>query len=299
MKKILTFIFAFMIFVIPIKTYADSATVEIVVNGEVKKGSTIEILVKVKDVSKFYAASVDFTYDTNQLKVESIAASDFITKHKDDIMELGGETDKNGNTASYSFTFLGEKDGIRGSGTLAVITAQVLNNENLYIGQDNMKVKLVQRVNDTVENYSFKFSGYNNSANNEVSGDSNSVTDNSTINNNEGNSQGDSSNTSLSSNESNSSEEKTEVTESNRENSNNDENIQESTDENDDKLQNSSQEADNKNSNDYKDNSEEKDLLTSKSSNNVILITTGIILVLVVAVGAIGYYFYKKRNKLS
>ena len=293
MKKILTFIFAFMIFVIPIKTYADSATVEIVVNGEVKKGSTIEILVKVKDVSKFYAASVDFTYDTNQLKVESIAASDFITKHKDDIMELGGETDKNGNTASYSFTFLGEKDGIRGSGTLAVITAQVLNNENLYIGQDNMKVKLVQRVNDTVENYSFKFSGYNNSANNEVSGDSNSVTDNSTINNNEGNSQGDSSNTSLSSNESNSSEEKTEVTESNRENSNNDENIQESTDENDDKLQNSSQEADNINSNDYKDNSEEKDLLTSKSSNNVILITTGIILVLVVAVGAIGYYFYK------
>ena len=153
MKKIITLIFVFMFLVMPVKAYADSTTVEVKVNGEVKKGSTIEILVNVKDVEKFYAASVDFTYDTNQLKVESIVASDFITKYSNDIMELGGETDKNGNTASYSFTFLGEKNGIKGSGTLAIITAQVLNNEKLSIGQDTMKVKLVQRVGDTVENY--------------------------------------------------------------------------------------------------------------------------------------------------
>ena len=161
MKKIITLIFVFMFLVMPVKAYADSTTVEVKVNGEVKKGSTIEILVNVKDVEKFYAASVDFTYDTNQLKVESIVASDFITKYSNDIMELGGETDKNGNTASYSFTFLGEKNGIKGSGTLAIITAQVLNNEKLSIGQDTMKVKLVQRVGDTVENYSYKFNGYN------------------------------------------------------------------------------------------------------------------------------------------
>ena len=150
MKKTLTFMIAFMFFVIPVKTYADSATVEIVVNGQIKKGSIIEILVNVKDINKLYAASVDFTYDTDQLRVESIAASDFITKHNNEIMEFGGETAKNGNTASYSFTFRGERDGIKGSGTIVVSSAEVLNDKKLSIGQDNMKVKLVQQVGDTV-----------------------------------------------------------------------------------------------------------------------------------------------------
>ena len=302
MKKILTFMIAFMFFVIPVKTYADSATVEIVVNGQIKKGSIIEILVNVKDVNKLYAASVDFTYDTDKLRVESIAASDFITKHNNDIMELGGETAKNGNTASYSFTFLGEKNGIKGSGTLAVISAEVLNDESLSIGQDNMKVKLVQKVGDTVENYSFKFLGYNDKSNTEVSGG-----DNLNINNN-GNSQSNSSNNSSLSTESNennkteidSNKEKIEATEFNGGNSNN---TEESTYENGEALESCSEEADNTKDNvndiDGKENSEEKDLLASKGSNKGILITSEIILTLVVAGGVAGYYFYKKRNKLS
>lgn len=305
MKKILTFMIAFMFFVIPVKTYADSATVEIVVNGQIKKGSIIEILVNVKDVNKLYAASVDFTYDTDQLRVESIAASDFITKHNNEIMEFGGETAKNGNIASYSFTFLGEKDGIKGSGTIVVISAEVLNDKKLSIGQDNMKVKLVQQVGDTVENYNFKFSGYNDEDNSEVS-----VGDNLTTNSN-GDSQIISSNNSSSSTgangnnktENDGNKEKAEATESNGENSNNIENAEESTDENGQTLENSSQEVDNTKDNvneiDGKENSEEKDLLASKGSNKGILITSGIILTLVVAGGVAGYYFYKKRNKLS
>ena len=302
MKKILTFMIAFMFFVIPVKTYADSATVEIVVNGQIKKGSIIKILVNVKDVNKLYAASVDFTYDTDKLRVESIAASDFITKHNNEIMEFGGETAKNGNTASYSFTFLGEKNGIKGSGTLAVISAEVLNDESLSIGQDNMKVKLVQKVGDTVENYSFKFLGYNDKSNTEVSGG-----DNLNINNN-GNSQSNSSNNSSLSTESNennkteidSNKEKIEATEFNGGNSNN---TEESTYENGEALESCSEEADNTKDNvndiDGKENSEEKDLLASKGSNKGILITSEIILTLVVAGGVAGYYFYKKRNKLS
>ncbi|WP_154821419.1 cohesin domain-containing protein [Clostridium saudiense] len=302
MKKILTFIVTFIFFVMPVKAYADSATIEIVVNGQVKKGAIIEILINVKEVNKLYAASVDFTYDTNQLRVESIAASDFITKHNNDIMELGGETAKNGNTASYSFTFLGEKNGIKGSGTLAVISAEVLNDESLSIGQDNMKVKLVQKVGDTVENYSFKFLGYNDKSNTEVSGG-----DNLNINNN-GNSQSNSSNNSSLSTESNennkteidSNKEKIEATEFNGGNSNN---TEESTYENGEALESCSEEADNTKDNvndiDGKENSEEKDLLASKGSNKGILITSEIILTLVVAGGVAGYYFYKKRNKLS
>lgn len=297
MKKILTFMFAFMFFATPIKTYANSAVIEIVVNGEVKKGSTIEILVNVKDVNKFYAASIDFIYDINQLKIESISASDFITKHNNDIMEFGGETEKHGNTASYSFTFLGEKDGIKGSGTIVVISAKVLNDEKLSIGQNNMKIKLVQRVNDTVENYSFKFLGYNNKGNSEVSGGENSTT-----NNNE-NSQDTLSNNSLSSSESNrnnqtesdSKKEKNETTGSNKVNSNNTENNDETTYKNNEVLE----KIDNINGNydgvDEKSNIEEKNILTSKNSNKESVITIGIIFTLVVVGGVAGYYFIKKK----
>lgn len=296
MKKILTFMFAFMFLAIPIKAYANSAVIEIVVNGEVKKESTIEILVNVKDVNKFYAGSIDFIYDTNQLKIESISASDFITKHNNDIMEFGGETEKNGNTASYSFTFLGEKDGIKGSGTIVVISAKVLNDEKLSIGQNNMNIKLVQRVNDTVENYSYKFLGYNNEDNSEASSGENSTT-----NNNE-NSQYTSSNNSLSNSESNgnnqnesdSKKDKNEITGSNEVNFNNTENNQESKDKSYEVLE----KQDNKNGNydemNDKSNSEEKNILTSKNSNKESLITIGIILISVIVGGASGYYCYKK-----
>lgn len=296
MKKILTFMFAFMFLAIPIKAYANSAVIEIVVNGEVKKESTIEILVNVKDVNKFYAASIDFIYDINQLKIESISASDFITKHNNDIMEFGGETEKHGNTASYSFTFLGEKDGIKGSGTIVVISAKVLNDEKLSIGQNNMKIKLVQRVNDTVENYSYKFLGYNNEGNSEAS-----IGENTTTNNNE-NSQDTSSNNSLSNSESNgnnqnesdSKKDKNEITGSNEVNFNNTENNQESKDKSYEVLE----KQDNKNGNydemNDKSNSEEKNILTSKNSNKETLITIGIILILVIVGGASGYYCYKK-----
>lgn len=186
MKKIITLLFAFMFFIMPIKTYADSATVEVKVNGEVTKGSTIEILVDVKDVENLYAASVDFTYYMNQLKVESIKAGEFIANYSNDIMELGGETDKNGNTASYSFTFLGQKEGIKGSCTLAIITAQVVNDDNLSITQDNMKVKLVKKVGNSVEDYSFKFNGYNISE--ETKSSNNNGNSQGNLNNNENNS---------------------------------------------------------------------------------------------------------------
>ena len=186
MKKIITLLFEFMFFIMPIKTYADSATVEVKVNGEVTKGSTIEILVDVKDVENLYAASVDFTYYMNQLKVESIKAGEFIANYSNDIMELGGETDKNGNTASYSFTFLGQKEGIKGSCTLAIITAQVVNDDNLSITQDNMKVKLVKKVRNSVEDYSFKFNGYNISE--ETKPSNNNGNSQGNLNNNENNS---------------------------------------------------------------------------------------------------------------
>lgn len=160
MKKVIVFLVIFSLCILPVQAHASGATVEVKVNGQVKKGENIEILVNVKNVEGFYAASVDFIYDTTLLKVESIAAAEFITKYSNEIMELGGETDKNGNTASYSFTFLGDKPGIKGSGTIATINATVLKNGKLSISQDNMKVKLVKKSENNVVNYEYRFIGY-------------------------------------------------------------------------------------------------------------------------------------------
>lgn len=316
MKKIITLIFVFMFLVMPVKTYADSATVEVKVNGEVKKGSTIEILVNVKDVEKFYAASVDFTYDTNQLKVESIVASDFITKYSNDIMELGGETDKNGNTASYSFTFLGEKNGIKGSGTLAIITAQVLNNEKLSIGQDTMKVKLVQRVGDTVENYSYKFNGYNTSATTDTSGSGNNSqnagdstnSEDSTENNESGSVNNDSNSSTSTTTDSNSKNSVDSSKEDNNEDknystsdgeeSNNENLVDEKSDDATDSLTDEESVAVNAGAN----SSVDKDNITANGESSVttknkeIIIGIVIAIVIIGAIGGIGYYIYSKKK---
>ena len=290
MKKIITLLFAFMFFIMPIKTYADSATVEVKVNGEVTKGSTIEILVDVKDVENLYAASVDFTYYMNQLKVESIKAGEFIANYSNDIMELGGETDKNGNTASYSFTFLGQKEGIKGSCTLAIITAQVVNDDNLSITQDNMKVKLVKKVGNSVEDYSFKFNGYN-------------ISEETKPSNNNGNSQGN-----LNNNENNS---------VNKNNSNSNSNIESSKNKSDEDNQESSKSTNLINENKEEDLNapegieevvkesinEEKTqdnlaLKDNKESNNKVNISI-IVISIIVIVGSV--LFYRKiylKNKL-
>ena len=292
MKKIITLLFAFMFFIMPIKTYADSATVEVKVNGEVTKGSTIEILVDVKDVENLYAASVDFTYYMNQLKVESIKAGEFIANYSNDIMELGGETDKNGNTASYSFTFLGQKEGIKGSCTLAIITAQVVNDDNLSITQDNMKVKLVKKVGNSVEDYSFKFNGYN-------------ISEETKPSNNNGNSQGN-----LNNNENNS-------VNKNNSNSNSNSNIESSKNTSDEDNQESSKSTNLINENKEEDLNapegieevvkesinEEKTqdnlaLKDNKESNNKVNISI-IVISIIVIVGSV--LFYKKiylKNKL-
>ena len=177
MKKIITFLISFILFTLPIKAYASDTTVEVKVDGEVKKGNNINIILNVNNVENFYAGSVDFIYDTEQLKVNSIDSSEFITGTDDEIMEIGGETAKSRNVANYGFTFIGDKPGISGSGTLVTINATVLSDKELSINTDNMQVKLVQKTDGTVSNYSYNFIGVGNqsesSANNGVAGTTN------------------------------------------------------------------------------------------------------------------------------
>ena len=192
MKKSILFLILAIILFFPTKVYANTTSIEVSVEGKIKSGEDINILVNMKGLDSLYAASVDFSYDKNHLDIISITAGDTIKKYKDEIMEIGGEVDNDKNRTSYSFTFLGDKKGIDGNGTLAIINAKVLN-DNIEIGQDIMKVKLVKRVKDSVDNYSYNFIGYSNEINtvnqqegstNEDSKDDNTSTENSSTGNN-------------------------------------------------------------------------------------------------------------------
>lgn len=299
MKKILSFLIIFIVFFIPVNVYADDASVNIEVVGKVEKGSTIEILVNLKGVENFYAASVDFTYNTSQLKVESIIATEFITKHANDIMELGGESNKNGNTASYSFTFLGDSNGINGAGTLVKITANVLNNEKLSINQENMKIKLVHRVEDTVENYSYSFSGYDYKATTNVTSDSiNSNSNGSNSNNKEQASGNESENSSINTGNINNSTSSNDNVDSNKindsssdiegqDNNFNSDN-EELANENAEKYERQIADTQNESNN----NEEDKNEGTSSNKTITLLMYFGIVL----TIGVIGYYLYSFKK---
>lgn len=288
MKKIITMVLLLFILITPVEVFAtNNASVEIKVNGEVKKDSDIEIFVNLNDVDKLYAASIDFIYNTNQLKVESINSTEYVTKHIDNIMELGGETNKNSNTASYSFTFLGDLDGLSESGTLVKIKAKVLSNDKLSIAEDNMKVKLVQRYGDTVRNYDYKFLGYS-----EASTESNSNSSNNSSQNIG------SSNT----NESTSVENNTSSGNKNLESSNNERN--ETNGGNTDESNSGKNSGDKNSSNNNADNAKSEDgVLKINNSNNgseevsksnIINVFFAVIVIGVLAGSA--YYYYKVRK---
>jgi hypothetical protein len=295
MKKILVILLAVFIVIAPVTAFAASdASVEVKVSGDVKKGSNIEILVDVKSVDNLYAASIDFTYNTNQLEVESIKPTEYITKNIDNIMELGGEVDKNGDTASYSFTFLGDVDGLMGSGTLVKINANVLNNDKVSITKENMKIKLVQKADGTVKNYDYNFIGYNggNDSSSNLSNDSNTSSSNNNLGSN---------GTSNEKNDNLQGSDNKKVSYNNSDNSTNngnevskDENLNKNNDENNSNGESSSNSKDNKENKDKNSNS--NDSKSKVSKNNIA--NVAYILIAIGVVGGVGYYYYKfRKNK--
>lgn len=316
MKKVLAILLAGFMIMVPVKAFAESnASVEAKVIGEVKKGSNIEILVDVKNVDNLYAASIDFKYDTKQLKIESIKPTDYISKNIDNIMELGGETDKNGDTATYSFTFLGDIDGLMGSGTLAKINAKVLNNDKLLITKDNMKIKLVQKADGTVKNYNYNFIEYNggNNSSSGSSNESNTGSNNGGSNNTSGNggasgngnstSNSDASGNGGSNSSSNDESDNLQSSDNkslNNKNSNDKNNLGSTEENKENKDGNTSKDEGNSGSKDNGINgsntSKDKDGSSETSKSNFSMIFY--ILIPLVFIAGVGYYYYKfRKNK--
>jgi hypothetical protein len=298
MKKSIMLLILIIIFFFPIKAYASTTIVEVNVEGKVKKGEEVNILINMKGLESLYAASVNFTYDDSILNIVDITAGESIKNYGDEIMEIGGEVDTSNNKTSYSFTFLGDKGGINGDATLAIIKAKVLKDGSLSIGEDDIKVKLVKRVGDGVENYDYKFIGCstedtisnteiktNNSNNKDDSSNSATIDNNQLINN--------------STDKNNNIENKTsdgssKTLENNNENNSNsyDTNLDSTNDENIDKYEKELE--NNINISSEKNDDEITESNNDKKSN--LIIDWIIILFILIGVMAIYYYKSKKTN---
>lgn len=175
MKKIFALVLC-MLMMFNITVFAASEpTVSFTVDGGTKKGDKLTIYVRVKDVDRLYAASVDYIYNPEELKVTYIGGADLITDNQG-ILELGGETDKDGNRASYQMTFTGKVDGLKGAGNLVKIEAEALKDCNINLKPENMKVKLVKvDTSYNVSNMDFKYESFITEVDNEKPTDSNNT----------------------------------------------------------------------------------------------------------------------------
>lgn len=204
MRKRITILTVILTFMVNLTAFAaGKASVGFSIDGDFIKGQRVILNVKANDVDRLYSASVDFVYNPEFIKVTSIEGGDFIKTSEDNIMELGGETDKDGNRASYQFTFTGEVDGLTGSGNIAKITMEVLKDGKLDLNEDNMKIKLVKidskynvdymefsqdnfSVGKDVGGNNNSTNGSNESSNKPSAGTDNTTNDNKTITSNDG-----------------------------------------------------------------------------------------------------------------
>ncbi|MGL4772567.1 MAG: cohesin domain-containing protein [Clostridium sp.] len=165
MKKVLAVILSMFLICSPISAAAlnENAGVEIKVLGDIKSGNTIEIFVEVKNVERFYAGAMEFSYDKSLLEVTNIERGDMVN-YDGAMFEPNGQNGEIYNDrglCKYSFTFVGDYEGKNGSGNFLKITGKVLRDGSLIIGKNNMNVKLVERSKDNnmnaMNNY---FKGY-------------------------------------------------------------------------------------------------------------------------------------------
>lgn len=168
MKKIILGLILVMLMLFNQSVLADSKpTIEAKVNGTVDQGQKIQILINIKDISSFYAAQMEFKYDTSVLKIDSIEQGDLISKAGVNKFDALNKVDAENGTASYAFSCLGKINGFSGSGTFLKINAEVLKKDSFHINSKpflkqsdkDMNLKL-QIVNSDINEVDYQFVPY-------------------------------------------------------------------------------------------------------------------------------------------
>lgn len=129
----------------------EESMVKFTVNGEIKKGNNIEIVVDLSNLKNLYSALVDYTYDNTLINVKEIVLNEEIKKQA--VLPLFGEVSLNGNRVRSGFTFQGsESMGLNGEYNFVTIKAEVLKDGELELSADKIKLQLVQKTeNDMID----------------------------------------------------------------------------------------------------------------------------------------------------
>lgn len=129
----------------------EESMVKFTVNGEIKKGNNIEVIVDLSNLKNLYSALVDYTYDNTLIKVKEIVLNEEIKKQA--VLPLFGELNLDGTRVRSGFTFQGpDSMGLNGECNFVTIKAEVLKDGELELSADRIKLQLVQKTeNDMVD----------------------------------------------------------------------------------------------------------------------------------------------------
>lgn len=129
----------------------EESMVKFTVNGKIKKGNNIEIVVDLSNLKNLYSALVDYTYDNTLIKVKEIVLNEEIKKQA--VLPLFGELNLDGNRVRSGFTFQGpDSMGLNGEYNFVTIKAEVLKDGELELSADRIKLQLVQKTeNDMID----------------------------------------------------------------------------------------------------------------------------------------------------
>lgn len=147
MKKskifILTLIF---IFNLCLTVFAQEVFLNINVNGNLKKGSEIDIIINAENIERLYAGDIRFNFDKESMEILSFKSGKLINNKDINKLEFGGDIDKSKSDWIYQFTCTGKVQGFSGSGELVIIKAKILKDINpLAINNERFKIQLCER----------------------------------------------------------------------------------------------------------------------------------------------------------
>jgi hypothetical protein len=167
MKKIITTAIFCLILLLPARASAKELKVSALVEGDMKVGQEIQILIQIDSIESFFAGSMYYKYDSNVLKVLTVERGDLIASGQIPSFEAFNEIDNEAAMVRFGFTCLGNIKGYSGEGAFVKIKAVLLKEEGFHINSkpfmkaagDEFNLKL-QLCNSDIDELNYTFTPY-------------------------------------------------------------------------------------------------------------------------------------------
>ncbi len=162
MKKFLTYVLVIiLLFCFNSKAMAEEISTDIKVNGEIRKGNNLEILIDLKGVERLYAGDMEFNYDAGLLKVNSLRVGELISSSNINKTEICKDIDNVNGKVRYKFTCLGKANGYFGRGTFIAINAELIKEGKVVIDKKKLKLELYERTeSNEIKEIAYKLTNF-------------------------------------------------------------------------------------------------------------------------------------------